>query len=56
MLLSYSKAAKLRIWDTLEEAMRDQLLVNARVVETTKGGLMLDVGVPAFMPGSRTHR
>jgi len=53
VLLSYSKAAKLRIWDTLEEAMRDQLLVNARVLERTKGGLMLDVGVPAFMPGSQ---
>ena len=32
VLLSFSKAAKLRIWDTLEEAMRDQLLVNARVL------------------------
>ncbi len=53
VLLSYSKAAKLRIWDTLEEAMRDQLLVSARVLERTKGGLMLDVGVPAFMPGSQ---
>lgn len=53
VLLSYSKAAKLRIWDTLEEAMRDQLLVSARVSERTKGGLMLDVGVPAFMPGSQ---
>jgi len=53
VLLSYSKAAKLRIWDTLEEAARDRLLVSARVIEKTKGGLMLDVGVPAFMPGSQ---
>lgn len=53
VLLSYSKAARLRIWDTLEEAARDRLLVSARVIEKTKGGLMLDVGVPAFMPGSQ---
>jgi small subunit ribosomal protein S1 len=53
VLLSHSKAARLRIWDTLEEAMRSQLIVNGRVTERTKGGLMLDVGVPAFMPGSQ---
>ena len=37
----------------LERAMRDHILVSGRVVERTKGGLMVDVGVPAFMPGSQ---
>src|SRR6202521_988115 len=53
ILLSYSRASRLRIWDTLEQAMRDQLLVSGRVLERTKGGLVVDVGVPAFMPGSQ---
>jgi small subunit ribosomal protein S1 len=53
VLLSFSKANRLRIWDTLERAMRDQLLVSGRVTERTKGGLMVDVGAPAFMPGSQ---
>jgi small subunit ribosomal protein S1 len=53
VLLSYSRASRLRIWDTLDEAMRDQLLVSGRVMERTKGGLMVDVGVIAFMPGSQ---
>ncbi len=53
VLLSYSKASRLRIWDTLERAMKEQLLVSARVNERTKGGLMVDVGVLAFMPGSQ---
>jgi small subunit ribosomal protein S1 len=53
VLLSFSKASRLRIWDNLEQAMRDQLLVSGRVTERTKGGLMVDVGVPAFMPGSQ---
>jgi small subunit ribosomal protein S1 len=53
VLLSFSKASRLRIWDTLERAMREQLLVSGRVIERTKGGLMVDVGVPAFMPGSQ---
>src|SRR5580698_10101682 len=52
-LLSHSKASRLRIWDTLERAMREQLLLSGRVTERTKGGLMVDVGVPAFMPGSQ---
>ena len=53
VLLSHSKASRLRIWDTLDQAMREQLLVSGRVLERTKGGLMVDVGVPAFMPGSQ---
>lgn len=53
ILLSHSKASRLKIWDTLEQAMRDGLLVSGHVTERTKGGLMVDVGVPAFMPGSQ---
>ena len=53
VLLSHSRASKLRIWDTLERAMREQLLVSGHVVQRTKGGLMVNVGVPAFMPGSQ---
>jgi len=53
VLLSYSKASRLRIWDTLERAMREQLLVSGRVTARTKGGLLVDVGVEAFMPGSQ---
>src|SRR6202171_1759912 len=53
VLLSYSRAARLRVWDTLERAMREQLLISGHVTERTKGGLMVDVGVPAFMPGSQ---
>jgi small subunit ribosomal protein S1 len=53
VLLSHSRASRLRIWDTLEKAMKEQLLVSGHVTERTKGGLMVDVGVPAFMPGSQ---
>ena len=53
VLLSYTKAARLRIWDTLERAMNEQLLISGHVTERTKGGLMVDVGVLAFMPGSQ---
>jgi small subunit ribosomal protein S1 len=53
VLLSHTRASRLRIWTTLERAMREQLLVSGHVVERTKGGLLVDVGVPAFMPGSQ---
>ncbi|HEY6340350.1 MAG TPA: 30S ribosomal protein S1 [Bryobacteraceae bacterium] len=53
VLLSHTRASRLRIWNTLERAMREQLLVSGHVVERTKGGLLVDVGVPAFMPGSQ---
>ncbi len=53
VLMSFSKASRLRVWDNLERAMREQLLVSGLVTERTKGGLMVDVGVPAFMPGSQ---
>jgi len=53
VLLSHSKASRLRIWDTLERAMKEQLLVSGHVLERTKGGLMVDIGVAAFMPGSQ---
>jgi len=53
VLLSHSRASRLRIWDNLERAMREQLLISGHVTERTKGGLIVDVGVPAFMPGSQ---
>ena len=52
VLLSHSRASRLRVWDTLEQAMHEGLLVSGHVTERTKGGLMVDIGVPAFMPGS----
>ncbi len=51
--LSHDRASKIRVWDTLEQAFRDQLVVSGRVTERTKGGLMVDVGVAAFMPASQ---
>jgi small subunit ribosomal protein S1 len=51
--LSYEKASRRRIWDTLDRAMREQLDVSARVTARVKGGLEVDVGVPAFMPASQ---
>jgi len=53
ILLSHQKASRLRSWDNLEKAHRDGLVVSGRVTGRIKGGLAVDVGVPAFMPGSQ---
>src|SRR5499427_7803288 len=51
--LSHTKAARLRIWDNLEKAQNDQLVLSGRVLGRVKGGLAVDVGIKAFMPGSQ---
>ena len=52
-LLSHEKASKLRNWDNLEKAHREGLVLLGRVLGRIKGGLLVDVGVEAFMPGSQ---
>src|SRR5215472_7631876 len=53
VLLSHTRAARLRIWDTLEKAYQEQLVVSGRVLGRVKGGLAVDIGIKAFMPGSQ---
>ncbi len=53
IVLSHTKAARIRAWENLEKAYREGLLVAGRVVGRIKGGLAVDVGVKAFMPGSQ---
>jgi small subunit ribosomal protein S1 len=53
VLLSHVKAARLRVWDNLETAFNDQLVISGRVLGRVKGGLSVDVGIKAFMPGSQ---
>ena len=52
-VLSHKRAQKLRAWDTLDQAMKENLIVSARCLSRTKGGLIVDVGVEAFLPGSQ---
>ena len=53
LLLSYDRANRMKSWDVLEKAHREGLVVSGRVVSRTKGGLTVDVGGLAFMPGSQ---
>ncbi|HWQ55287.1 MAG TPA: 30S ribosomal protein S1 [Bryobacteraceae bacterium] len=53
VLLSHAKAARVRVWDNLEKAFQEQLILSGHVLGRVKGGLSVDVGVKAFMPGSQ---
>lgn len=52
VLLSREKAERVRVWDDLEKAYRDGTPVTGTILDRVKGGLSVDVGVKAFLPGS----
>ncbi|MGB8845553.1 MAG: S1 RNA-binding domain-containing protein, partial [Terracidiphilus sp.] len=52
-LVSYEKAQRLRVWDTIEKAANDKTPVLGTVVSRVKGGLTVDIGMKAFLPGSQ---
>ena len=52
-LLGYEKAQRLRIWDTVEKAHNEKVALDGTVVGRVKGGLTVDIGIKAFLPGSQ---
>jgi small subunit ribosomal protein S1 len=52
-LVSYEKAQRLRVWDTIEKAATDKTPITGTVVSRVKGGLTVDIGMKAFLPGSQ---
>jgi small subunit ribosomal protein S1 len=53
ILLSKDKADKIRVWDTISKAAENDEEVEGRIVARIKGGLSVDIGVRAFLPGSQ---
>jgi len=52
-LVSYEKAQRLRVWDTIEKHANDKTPIVGTVVSRVKGGLTVDIGMKAFLPGSQ---
>jgi small subunit ribosomal protein S1 len=53
LVLSRDKAAKIKIWDDVKLACEQNTPVKGMVIERVKGGLSVDIGIPAFLPGSQ---
>ena len=52
VMLSHAKAEKFKVWRELEKAFREESPVEGVILGKVKGGLKVDIGVPAFLPGS----
>jgi len=52
VVLSKEKAEKMKIWEDVERAYNEGKIVRGIVKERIKGGLAVDIGVRAFLPGS----
>jgi len=53
LLLSKEKADKLKAWSQATEACREGEIVDGQVISKVKGGLSVDIGITAFLPGSQ---
>ena len=53
IVLSKEKAAHKQNWDKIAKVFHDGGLVKGKVKAVVKGGLMVNVGVEAFLPGSQ---
>lgn len=53
VVLSYEKAKELRAWDIVTKLFNENKPVEGLVTHKVKGGLSVDIGIPAFLPGSQ---
>ncbi len=52
-VLSYRRAREAAAWKRIEVSHAQNLPLQARIVERVKGGLRVNIGVTAFLPGSQ---
>src|SRR5215468_4627549 len=52
IVLSRAKAEQHRVWHDIEEAYNTKAPIDGTIVGKVKGGLKVDIGVLAFLPGS----
>jgi small subunit ribosomal protein S1 len=53
ILLSKRKADRIRGWERIIETKKEGDIVEGKVVRRIKGGLLVDIGVPVFLPASQ---
>jgi small subunit ribosomal protein S1 len=53
VMLSYEKAKAMKAWDAIMKLFEENKPVEGIVTHKVKGGLSVDIGIPAFLPGSQ---
>ncbi|MGC9325061.1 MAG: 30S ribosomal protein S1 [Desulfomonilia bacterium] len=51
--LSKEKAKRIKVWDDIVKAYQENSYLKGKVTERIKGGLIVDIGIPAFLPSSQ---
>ncbi|MDR1397960.1 MAG: 30S ribosomal protein S1 [Desulfarculales bacterium] len=51
--LSMERAAKIKVWDEISRIFNEDGIVNGVITGRVKGGMSVDIGVAAFLPGSQ---
>lgn len=55
ILLSKEKAAKIKIWDEIQEIYEKGGTIQGTITARVKGGMSVDIGIQAFLPGSQIN-
>lgn len=53
VLLSHVRAHRRRVWEQIEKSHKEGLTLTGKVVDRIKGGLVVDIGIRAFLPASQ---
>ena len=53
IILSKEKAAKIKIWDEIKRIYEEDGTIRGQIVSRLKGGMAVDIGLQAFLPGSQ---
>jgi len=52
IVLSRQRAESMKVWERIEKAFNEGEGIQGHIIGKVKGGFKVDVGVPAFLPGS----
>ncbi|MFY9270647.1 MAG: 30S ribosomal protein S1 [Candidatus Manganitrophaceae bacterium] len=53
IILSKEKADRMKIWKEIEEVHQKESVIEGKILSRIKGGMIVDIGVKAFLPGSQ---
>ena len=51
--LSRKRAIEIKTWENIEKAYNQNEIIRGKIVKRIKGGFIVDIGTPAFLPGSQ---
>lgn len=54
-VLSKREADRMKVWEVISEKAENDEIVQGKIISRVKGGLQVDIGVKAFLPGSQVE-